>query len=258
MQSADAHTCSDSGLHGQSARWRLWASPWAATLTSECLQGFSPAPATPQAARWHAARLAGPALSAPTLLRLQAPKGKKVAAAPSAVKKAAAPAKPVNPLYEKRTKTFGASLLGAHRCCCPCCCCCCRRQGHLKGQRAPIGAAPTRSRLCKGWAQWCERLPLRYLLYLCCARCRPPPARRHRRRPAAEARHAPLCEVAQVCAHPAAAACAEPAPEGGAPRAAQPALPAACLHAAACLPSNLSVWAMGQQSAAARGPSRRV
>ncbi|KAI3430727.1 hypothetical protein D9Q98_005313 [Chlorella vulgaris] len=35
-----------------------------------------------------------------------APKGKKVAAAPSAVKKAAAPAKPVNPLYEKRAKTF--------------------------------------------------------------------------------------------------------------------------------------------------------
>ena len=39
---------------------------------------------------------------------LQAPKGKKVAAAPSAVKKAAAPAKPVNPLYEKRPKTFSA------------------------------------------------------------------------------------------------------------------------------------------------------
>jgi large subunit ribosomal protein L7Ae len=36
-----------------------------------------------------------------------APKGKKVAAAPAAVKKAAAPAKPVNPLYEKRPKTFG-------------------------------------------------------------------------------------------------------------------------------------------------------
>jgi len=35
-----------------------------------------------------------------------APK-KKVAPTPSAVKKAAAPAKPVNPLYEKRPKTFG-------------------------------------------------------------------------------------------------------------------------------------------------------
>lgn len=31
-----------------------------------------------------------------------------MAAAPAAVKKAAAPAKPVNPLYEKRPKTFGA------------------------------------------------------------------------------------------------------------------------------------------------------
>ncbi|KAK9817216.1 hypothetical protein WJX72_011192 [[Myrmecia] bisecta] len=35
-----------------------------------------------------------------------APK-KRVAAAPAAIKKAAAPAKPVNPLYEKRPKTFG-------------------------------------------------------------------------------------------------------------------------------------------------------
>jgi large subunit ribosomal protein L7Ae len=35
-----------------------------------------------------------------------APK-KRVAAAPAAVKKAAAPAKPVNPLFEKRPKTFG-------------------------------------------------------------------------------------------------------------------------------------------------------
>lgn len=31
-----------------------------------------------------------------------------MAAAPAAVKKAAAPAKPVNPLYEKRPKSFGA------------------------------------------------------------------------------------------------------------------------------------------------------
>lgn len=38
---------------------------------------------------------------------IQAPKGKKVAPAPAAVRKAAAPAKPTNPLYEKRTKTFG-------------------------------------------------------------------------------------------------------------------------------------------------------
>lgn len=38
---------------------------------------------------------------------LQAPK-KKVAAAPAAVRKQAAPAKPTNPLYEKRPKTFGA------------------------------------------------------------------------------------------------------------------------------------------------------
>ena len=38
---------------------------------------------------------------------LQAPK-KKVAAAPSAIKKQAAPAKPTNPLYEKRPKSFGA------------------------------------------------------------------------------------------------------------------------------------------------------
>jgi hypothetical protein len=37
---------------------------------------------------------------------MQAPK-KKVAAAPAGVKKAAAPSKPVNPLYEKRSKTFG-------------------------------------------------------------------------------------------------------------------------------------------------------
>ena len=41
----------------------------------------------------------------------QAPK-KKVAAAPAGVKKAAAaPAKPVNPLYEKRPKTFGEHKL---------------------------------------------------------------------------------------------------------------------------------------------------
>ena len=32
-----------------------------------------------------------------------------MAAAPAGVKKAAAPAKPVNPLYEKRPKTFGAT-----------------------------------------------------------------------------------------------------------------------------------------------------
>ena len=37
----------------------------------------------------------------------QAPK-KKVAAAPAGIKKAAAPAKPTNPLYEKRAKSFGA------------------------------------------------------------------------------------------------------------------------------------------------------
>mmetsp|Transcript_11379 Transcript_11379/g.19953 ORF Transcript_11379/g.19953 Transcript_11379/m.19953 type:complete len:262 (-) Transcript_11379:492-1277(-) len=36
-----------------------------------------------------------------------APKGKKVAPAPAATKKAAAPAKQTNPLYEKRTKNFG-------------------------------------------------------------------------------------------------------------------------------------------------------
>ena len=53
--------------------------------------------------------MAGSLLSRPALCScLQAPKGKKVAAAPSAVKKAAAPAKPVNPLYEKRPKTFSA------------------------------------------------------------------------------------------------------------------------------------------------------
>ena len=46
--------------------------------------------------------------AAPLSPGLQAPKGKKVAAAPAAVKKAAAPAKPVNPLYEKRPKTFSA------------------------------------------------------------------------------------------------------------------------------------------------------
>lgn len=67
---------------------------------------------------WLTALRAAPALPArvmresnPRLLSaspLQAPKGKKVAAAPSAVKKAAAPAKPVNPLYEKRPKTFSA------------------------------------------------------------------------------------------------------------------------------------------------------
>ncbi|CAK0760788.1 60S ribosomal protein L7a-1 [Coccomyxa viridis] len=36
-----------------------------------------------------------------------APKGKRVAAAPSAIKKDKAPAKPVNPLFEKREKRFG-------------------------------------------------------------------------------------------------------------------------------------------------------
>eukprot|EP00198_Chlamydomonas_reinhardtii_P007627 XP_001696964.1 ribosomal protein L7a [Chlamydomonas reinhardtii] len=36
-----------------------------------------------------------------------APKGKKVAPTPAAVKKAAAPAKQTNPLYEKRAKAFG-------------------------------------------------------------------------------------------------------------------------------------------------------
>ena len=40
---------------------------------------------------------------------LQAPKGKRVAAAPAAVRKTKADAKPVNPLYEKRNKHFGKS-----------------------------------------------------------------------------------------------------------------------------------------------------
>ena len=66
--------------------------------------------------------MAGSLLSRPALPScLQAPKGKKVAAAPSAVKKAAAPAKPVNPLYEKRPKTFSACrrrLLALLLCCC--------------------------------------------------------------------------------------------------------------------------------------------
>lgn len=43
------------------------------------------------------------------LLAPQAPK-RKVAAAPAALKKQAAPAKPTNPLYEKRPKTFGAPM----------------------------------------------------------------------------------------------------------------------------------------------------
>ena len=40
-------------------------------------------------------------------LVLQAPKGRRVAAAPAAVRKTKADAKPVNPLYEKRNKHFG-------------------------------------------------------------------------------------------------------------------------------------------------------
>lgn len=40
---------------------------------------------------------------------LQAPKGRRVAAAPAAVRKTKADAKPVNPLYEKRNKHFGKS-----------------------------------------------------------------------------------------------------------------------------------------------------
>lgn len=41
---------------------------------------------------------------------MQAPKGKRVAAAPAAVRKSKADAKPVNPLYEKRKKIFGTSV----------------------------------------------------------------------------------------------------------------------------------------------------
>lgn len=41
-----------------------------------------------------------------SFIHRQAPK-KKVAAAPAAIRKAAAPAKPTNPLYEKRPKSFG-------------------------------------------------------------------------------------------------------------------------------------------------------
>ena len=41
--------------------------------------------------------------------KLQAPKGRRVAAAPAAVRKTKADAKPVNPLYEKRNKHFGKS-----------------------------------------------------------------------------------------------------------------------------------------------------
>ena len=62
--------------------------------------------------------MASSLLSRPALCScLQAPKGKKVAAAPSAVKKAAAPAKPVNPLYEKRPKTFSACRRRLLLCC---------------------------------------------------------------------------------------------------------------------------------------------
>lgn len=62
--------------------------------------------------------MASSLLSRPALCScLQAPKGKKVAAAPSAVKKAAAPAKPVNPLYEKRPKTFSACRCRLLLCC---------------------------------------------------------------------------------------------------------------------------------------------
>lgn len=43
----------------------------------------------------------------------QAPK-RRVAAAPAAAKKAAAPAKAVNPLFEKRSRTYGAPLLGTN------------------------------------------------------------------------------------------------------------------------------------------------
>ena len=118
---------------------------------------------------------------------------------PYRVRRAQAPAatKTVNPLFEKRPKTFGARLAssankrvcGLHRRCIGGCLC----VGRLSE------TALSTLRAC--WVELSDSRP---------SGCR------RRRGAAAEAGPAPIREVAQVRAHPAAAAGAEPAAEGAA------------------------------------------
>ena len=116
----------------------------------------------------------------------------------SRLRRAQAPAatKAVNPLFEKRPKTFGACLATFDKLAVP-------QFPQMVHRRRSV---------------WCKHRPSATKLCACCAELSNPDnfCCRRRRGAAAEAGPAPFREVAEVCAHPAAAAGAEPAAEGAA------------------------------------------